>query len=225
VSKLDVRYRVRSAGGGTAADAKACGPGCYSATIEQAGRPQAVEVDVTGRGATTSWRVAMPASWPPAPAAAVVRQATRTFRDLRGVTFEERLASDARHAIQTRWRLEAPDRLAYQIHDGPAGIQIGTRRWDRATGATWEPSQATRLPQPRPQWEGVADARVVGHTSIRGRPAVVVAFFDPQIPAWFRVVIDEKTSRTLDAHMVATAHFMHDVYGPFDGAREITPPQ
>ena len=29
---------------------------------------------------------------------------------------------------------------------------------------------------------------------------------------------------TLDLHMTATAHFMHEVYGPFDSPLRIVPP-
>jgi hypothetical protein len=153
-----------------------------------------------------------------------MRRATRAFHALRGVSFQERLASDARHFLNTRWRLEAPDRIAYQIRGGAAGVQIGARRWDRAQGGTWQPSAATRLSQPSPQWEGVTNAFVVGHPTVRGRPAVDVAFFDTQIPAWFRVELDARTLLPLDSRMIATAHFMHDVYGQFNGPAQITPP-
>jgi hypothetical protein len=38
------------------------------------------------------------------------------------------------------------------------------------------------------------------------------------------VAIEKHTARTLDARMMATAHFMHDVYGSFNRAQPITPP-
>jgi hypothetical protein len=52
-----------------------------------------------------------------------------------------------------------------------------------------------------------------------------VSFFDPGIPAWFTLTVDKQTSRTLDSQMVATAHFMHDVYGAFNRTPVIVPPK
>jgi hypothetical protein len=154
-----------------------------------------------------------------------MHRATRVFRALRGVTFQERLSSGPTAVIHTLWRLEAPDKLAYTISGGAQGIQVGARRWDRADdGATWTPSQSTRLPQPSPQWESVTNARILGRTTVRGRPAVDVAFFDAQIPAWFRVKLDPKTAWTLDMQMTAPAHFMHDQYRGFNTPAQIAPP-
>jgi hypothetical protein len=102
---------------------------------------------------------------------------------------------------------------------------IGTRRWDRAPGAKrWETSPQTRLHQPVPPWASARDAHVLGEVTYRGRPAVRVSFFDPGSPAWFTLVLDRKTFRTLDLRMVTNAHFMHDVYGSFDSTPAIVPP-
>ena len=50
------------------------------------------------------------------------------------------------------------------------------------------------------------------------------SFFDPQLHAWFTIVVDRATMHTLELHMTATAHFMHEVYGPFDSPLRIVPP-
>jgi hypothetical protein len=44
------------------------------------------------------------------------------------------------------------------------------------------------------------------------------------LPAWFTAWIARRSSRTLDLRMISTAHFMHDVYGPFDARLSIEPP-
>ena len=63
-----------------------------------------------------------------------------------------------------------------------------------------------------PYWVSVSDAHVVGT-----RAGVLdVTFFDPGTPAWFEARIDEKSGRTLTLRMIATAHFMQHVYGPFN---------
>jgi hypothetical protein len=51
-----------------------------------------------------------------------------------------------------------------------------------------------------------------------------VSFFDPTTPAWFRARIDKATGHTLLLDMVAVAHFMHHVYGPFDAPIRLLPP-
>ena len=62
--------------------------------------------------------------------------------------------------------------------------------------------------------------RLLGSTARTWR----IAFFDPRILAWFTAAIDRRTFRTLDLRMIAAAHFMHDVYGPFDAPVRIERP-
>jgi hypothetical protein len=68
------------------------------------------------------------------------------------------------------------------------------------------------------------DARLLEERVRGGRHELVIAFFDPGSPGWFRIVVDRKTYRTLDVRMVAPAHFMHDTYGPFNAPVSIRPP-
>jgi hypothetical protein len=70
----------------------------------------------------------------------------------------------------------------------------------------------------------VADARVVRADRPGPRATQRVSFFDPSTPAWFEASIDRQTHRTLVLKMIAAAHFMHDVYGPFDAPIRIVPP-
>lgn len=62
------------------------------------------------------------------------------------------------------------------------------------------------------------------HATVRGHRAWWVTFFDPRTLAWFTVVLDRQSLRTLELQMVTTAHFMHDVYGPFNEAQQLRPP-
>jgi hypothetical protein len=59
---------------------------------------------------------------------------------------------------------------------------------------------------------------------LHGRPVVEASFFDPQIHAWFTIEVERATIRTLELRMTAQAHFMHEVYGPFDSPLRIVPP-
>jgi hypothetical protein len=188
--------------------AAACGEGCYSATL--AGTPSSIDV----RARSTQWHVALPARWPPRDASALLARAGRAWRALRSVSFHESLASDPTHSVVSAWRVEAPDRVAYQVAGGWAGIVVGERRWDRSpTSKRWVPSAQTRLTQPLPAWARVTDAHILGTRTFAGRPA------------WFTLAIDRKTDLTLDSHMTATSHFMHDVYGAFNTTSQISPPR
>ena len=221
VRGLKVRFTVA----GTSKPARPCGPGCYRASFAPARNPRTVDVAIAGR-TKSPWHVALPPAWRPRDASALVAQAARAWRSLGSLTFDERLASGVNIAVQSTWRVQAPDRVAYQVHGGWAGVVIGTRRWDRAPGASnWQTSEQTRLHQPVPPWVTVADAHVLGAVTFQGRPAVRVSFFDPASSAWFTLVLDRKTHRTLDLKMVTNAHFMHDVFRAFDSTPAIVPPR
>jgi hypothetical protein len=212
VSGLSVTVNGKPAAG--------CGGGCYRTTL--AGPPASVTVHVRA----TTWRVPLPARWPPKDGAAIVDQATAAWRALDSLTFNEHLASDAVHSATSTWRVQSPNRAEYTIANGGAdGIIVGDKRWDRTTPtAKWVESPQTELTQPVPPWTAVQDAHVLAEERFQGRPSWLVSFFDPGTPAWFTVVIEQKTFHTLQTEMITTAHFMHDVYGAFNRTPAITPP-
>jgi hypothetical protein len=143
------------------------------------------------------------------------------WRSLRTLAFYDRLASDPAHAVVSTWRAVAPDRLAYRIKGGYAAVIVGRRRWDRAPGGRWvESAQTAPVKQPVPVWQSATDAHVVGATPTTWR----ITFFDPRTPGWFAISVDKRTHRALDLRMTATAHFMHERYGPFDAPLEVVPP-
>jgi hypothetical protein len=217
--------RVSFVVGGRTADGVPCGAGCYRASVSAPADPPAIVVKVSGRGLDTSWKQPLPSVWPAPDATALVERAGRAWRSLRSLGYVEHLESDPQHAITSVWRIAAPDRVQYQVLGGYGGIVIGGRRWDRAPGGRWiESVQSDPLTQPVPTWTKVTNAHLLGSSVVRGQPVWLVSFFDPTIPAWFEVAIAKSTARSLDVHMMATAHFMDDAYGQFDGAPPITPP-
>jgi hypothetical protein len=215
---------ITFAAAGHRATATACGAGCYRATLPSAG-VHAIDVVVRGGGVDTTWHQALPTPWPAPDATAIVANATRTWRSLRSLAYVEHLASDPTHAVTSRWRVAAPDRAAYQVAGGYAGVIIGGRRWDKAPGGKWiESPQSALITQPVPFWVSFRNAHLIGTAAVGGRPAWVVSFFDPKSPAWYRILVDKRTWRTLRMQMMTTAHFMHDSYSAFDRATPITPP-
>jgi len=221
VSGLTVAFTVD----GAHASGTPCGPGCYRATPAATGRPSTVSVELQGRPATR-WQVTLPSSWPPQDGSALLARAGRVWRSLRSLSFRESLGSGAGHVVRSTWQLQAPDRLAYQIEGGSAAVVVGSRRWDRATSSgPWVKSPQTPVTQPVPFWVSVRDAHVLGTTTVNGRRAWHVSFFDPGTPAWFDVALDRRTLRTLELRMITTAHFMHDVYSSFNTAPAVKAPR
>ena len=198
-------------------DAAPCGSGCYRVD-EPPGSSVAVRIDRFGPTLETTFAV------PPAPrpADALLRAIDLRFHTLRGVSFLERLASSPTLVVDSRWRLEAPDRLEYRIPGGADGIVIGNRRWDRAgPDSAWQESPQTQLPQPATQWSEVASPHVVASDAT----TKTITFVDPSSPAYFEVTVDAKTLLPRIVRMTAAAHFMVDRYVGFNGPRAIYPPR
>ncbi|MDX6527074.1 MAG: hypothetical protein QOI43_2585 [Gaiellales bacterium] len=221
---LRVSFTVTTGAGTRSAAARACGDGCYGATVPLPSRPLQVQVRVRRPGRTTHWTVSLPAAWPAKDARAVVARASRVWRQLHSLRYRERLGSDPTHSVVSDWQIVAPDRLAYQIQDEGQAVIVGVHRWDRPKGGSWLKTSALRLHQPTPFWVEATDAHIAGSGTLRGRPVWRVSFFDPKTPGWFVVAIDRKTYRTLDVRMTAAAHFMHDSYGSFNTSIKIAPP-
>jgi hypothetical protein len=221
VSGLAVTFRVQ----GATKAATACGAGCYRATLATKGRPASVDLVLSG-AQSAHWRVALPATWPPPDGAALLAHAGTVWRSLRSVSFAETLGSGAGHVVVSTWRIQAPDRIAYQVKDGYAGIVVGGTRWDRSPDAKhWVSSPQTRLTQPIPSWIKVTDAHVLGSASVGGRQAWRVSFYDPGTPGWYTVLVDKSSKRVYQVRMTATAHFMRDDYSSFNATPAILPPR
>lgn len=214
---------VRIAG----ADTRPCGPGCYSATIPLPPPPRTVAVALSGPGAKPATvRFVLPQRWPAPAATALVTRADRVFRSLRSLVIHERLASNARNAITTVYRVAAPDKLAYAIANGPKAVVIGDTRWDKVPGGKWERSQTEPIKQPEPFWgpDPRTNAHLLGTGTVGGRPVRIASFYDPHLPAWFELSIEPRTGRLLALRMTAQAHFMQHRYSRFNRPLRIVPP-
>ena len=53
----------------------------------------------------------------------------------------------------------------------------------------------------------------------------MVSFFDPRLPAWFKVAVDPSTHRPLELDMTAPAHFMQHRYTNFNQPMRIVAPR
>lgn len=180
-----------------------CGAGCYRG-------PASNRVTVDGRSVT----FAVPARAPDGTGALTVL--TKNFRNAKTIVFHESLASSPNDRQVTRFTAVAPNRLAYTIANGPAAVVIGAKRWDKDTSkAQWLLSQQTPLDVTQPYWQTTTNAHLVA-------PGVLT-FFDPRLPAWFRV--DYSGRFPTVTRMTAAAHFMVDRYAGFDVPAVVSPPR
>ena len=221
VDDLDVELIAGRATSGASDEARPCGRGCYTATLPVR-EPTRFAVNIAGAGGFRSVAFPLPGRWAPAPGAAFLARATRTFAAQRSVLFVERLSSGLGRTIVTTWKLQAPNKLEYAIRGGAGGIVIGRKRWDREQpGAPWKASSSTLLPQPVSPWgTKVANAYVLHSTPRR----VTISWLDPSVPSWFTGTFDRATARPVELHMTATAHFMHHRYLAFNRGVRIVPP-
>ena len=209
-----------AAGSATGRVAAACGPGCYQTTF--ATLPPAGHLVVS----LDAKHYVFPLPGPTTGGSGIVTHAERTWKALKTLVWRERLASSSTEVLYTVYKVVAPDRLAYSIKGASESIIIGNERWDRSTPTSgWvESVQNPALDLPVPFWVDQADTNVIGTGRFRGRPVWHVTFFDPRTPGWFSAEIDRQNYRTLELDMIAAAHFMHHVYGPFDAPIKIEPP-
>ncbi len=218
VDGLDVELLAANAGHSATASARPCGHGCYAASLHVS-QPRVFKVEI-GRSRAVAFPVT--GAWPPPSGTTFLRRATSAFRGLRSAVYQEHLASRPGNAIDTRWKVRAPNRVAYQIRGGAGGIVIGGTRWDRPVpGAKWRRSATTRLQQPFPPWGTRAvDARVLRETGSR----VTLSWLDPGVPAWFTGTFDRTTALPRELRMTASAHFMRQRYVAYNRPVGIEPP-
>ena len=214
VDGLSVGFRVE----GRTLGSVPCGPGCYRLQ----GRVRSRRVTVVLPSGSVAFTI--PAQTQPA--SELVAEARRAYASLRSLVIHERLASSPRNKIATTWRIVAPDRLTYVTSAGSRAVVVGTRRWDSDGKRPFVRSpQVPPLELPGSQWgPSWVDARALGWTTVSGRRARVVSFFDPRLPGWYELAMDPATHRPLELKMTAAAHFMHHRYADFNRPMRIVPP-
>ena len=222
VSGLAVAFRAQ----GATKTATACGAGCYRATLATTGKPASVDVMISGRDAV-HWQVALPATWPAPDGTALLARAGAVWRSLRlaAATPRRSRPGPATRVLST-WQAVAPDRIAYEVKGGWAGIVVGETRWDKGPGARrWVSSPQTRLTQPVPGWvkvHGRARPRQHHRARAAGLARVLLRPGDARLVHRAR---GQVVAPQLPVRMTATSHFMQDDYGAFNATAPIRPPR
>lgn len=186
-----------------------CGPGCFDFALPRV--PARLDVRASERGRVQS--VSLPARWLPGrerAARALLGRAETVMRGLPSLRETERVTSGPGTLAVTRYRLRAPDRLAFVTDRGVAAIQIGQRRWLRVPGRPWrERDDAGGVAFSTRSWFALTPyARSVRLLDVRrrqGRALWHLALMDPGTPVWIRVWIDQDSGRVVGERLVARA--------------------
>jgi copper transport protein len=192
---------------------------CYQAPVDPVAervhvavtRPGAARVDATLRLPAADAR----------PAPRLLRRAARTFAALRSLRAENVLASGPGRSVSTTFIVQAPDRLAIDIHGGRRSRIIGTTRWDERANGTWKRSYTPAIRQPDPFWAPTAEAVYVAGG---GPHTVQLTLVQPGGPTFFRLWVDRRTHLVTRLRMVTAAHFMRERELDPNSAAPVVPP-
>lgn len=224
VELFDVRGRRADAPLRIAAPgAVPCGRGCWRVVVQGPAARLGLSLREQGR----TFAAALPLRWrrnADRRARAILERAEATMRSLASVREREVVVSIPGRSARTVYRLQAPDRLAYESTGGDS-IQIAKRVWvRRPSDRRWRPEPGDGLSFRTASWfRWTPYAKAVRLLSVRGRLAEL-ALMDPGPPVWHRLVVDLRTYRVLRARVIAYGRYATERYGRFDGVSPIEPP-
>jgi copper transport protein len=211
------RGRIEVPGG----SARPCGAGCAAF---RAPPGPALTVRVADRG--RPYTAVLPAAWRRGGAPrALLERAERTMRSLRSVQEVEAVSSGPGMHAFTRYRLRAPDRLAFATGGGVRTVQIDRTQWLLVPGSPWARSAVPGgVPFRTRSWfRWTPYARAVRVLS-RRPDRVELALADPATPVWIRLTVDPRTGRVLRERLTARARFIDRRFHGFDRPTRIEPP-
>jgi cation-transporting ATPase V/Cu+-exporting ATPase len=212
-----------------------CGLGCENVVL--AGSASALNVHAIIDG--TAYTARLPVAFDAAGnrrAVALLQRVDAAQVKLRSALADETLASSPVTVEATDYKIQAPNRFAYQValngKRTDATIIIGTREWDRTPGQAWQAGSFGTQPFSSASyfdwWADYADAprlldlERVGKTEIAD--IATVTELAGLGPVWLRLHVDATHDRMLYVRMITVEHFMTESWGDFNGAGSITPP-
>jgi copper transport protein len=151
----------------------------------------------------------------------LLRRAARTFAALRSLRAENVLASGPGRSVSTTFVVQAPDRLAIDVHGGQRSRIIGTTRWDLQKDGTWKRSYTPAIRQPDPFWAPTAESVYVAGGDSR---TIQLTLVQPGGPTFFRLWVDRRTHLVTRLRMVTAAHFMRERELDPNAAAPVVPP-
>jgi hypothetical protein len=169
-------------------------------------------------------------------AVALLRRVDAAQVKLRSAVADESLASSPAAVDATDFKIQAPNRFAYQVAINgkltDTTIIIGTREWDRTPGQTWQAGSFGTQPFSAAGyldwWADYADAPRLLDLDRVGKTEIADIATLTELPGlgpvWLRFHIDATDDRMLYVRMITVAHFMTESWSNFNNTESITPP-
>jgi hypothetical protein len=208
-----------------------CGPGCW--TFALAGAPATLALSAEQHGHHYSLR--LPIRWrhhSSARARSLLERAITTMQALPAVSDEETLTSGPPGEIEKiRYRLSAPDRMAYSANTGARVIIIKGTEWSSARGHGWQRStygggNSSFDTRNWYDWGRYDQSiQLLDERDNGGHTTADLALMSPTLPVWFQLHVDLSSGRVSEVGMVAGGHFMSDSYSQYGVAQQINPPR
>lgn len=202
---------------------ESCDTGCWRFTVSDPGRELTATVTDQGR----QYEATVPSRWSEAKsgqAERLLRQAQARMRQLETLRMGESLTSGLGVVVSARYRLQAPDRMAYKTSTGTNLVAIGKTAYETASDGEVDkrPFGADGF-----QLDQLFRWSVYGR-SVRwlgsGNGVTRIALFDPASPIWQRLEIDRRTKRIVGERMIAGGHYMTRRYYAFDQPPDLEAP-
>lgn len=208
---------------------RSCGVGCL--IFEQA-RGERVAVALRDRGRMHV--ASLPTRWESGEtprARRLLLQAQAAMRRLKSVRQSELVSSGPGSYARVRYRLQAPNRMAFTTGTGTSSVFIGERQWLRGSDArAWHPVEGAQgLPFSTRRWfrwtPYAQHVRWLGQRTEHGRRLAELALFDPGTPVWIRLTLDTASHRVLRERSITKAHFATQRYHAFNQPVTVRPPR
>jgi len=214
-----------------------CGLGCYRTTLPGGTRTLTLSVHAKG----TTWTTRLPVHFDSdgnALAQALVSRVSAGQVQLRSAAVHESLRGTPTVPDVTVYRIQAPDRFAYELSHGTTlvadTIIVGTGEWTRAAGQrSWQYASYGTQPWSAASyfsWWGdyatlprLLDVFRSGGT--RYADVATLAQVDGLGPVWLRLRFDLTHDLLLRLRMITAGHFMSQAWSGFDAPQRIVPPR
>lgn len=220
----DAPLRIQSG-----AELSACGLGCWRVRLPPG--TDTLRARVTADDQTHE--AVLPARWIKGGdqrARDILESAERTMRALDSVRQTEVVTSGPGEYARTRFRLRAPDRMAFSTDRGVRAVVVGKRRWLRTGSSPWSvrPYGSGLAFRTRSWFRWTVYARAVRLLEISergGRRVAELALFDEGTPVWIRVNVDLASRRVVGERINARVHTTTVRYFDYDRPGRILAPE
>ena len=206
------------------AELDSCGVGCWRVAVAEPGPELTATVTDQGR----VYAATVPSEWSGSKSGQAERllgAAQAQMRRLKTLRMRESVTSGVGQAVRLSYRMQAPDRMAYETNTGTDLIAIGKTAYETTGNGEIDKrpfgADGFRLDQLFRWTVYGRTARWLGSANGISR----IALFDPASPIWYRLEIDRKTKRIVGERLIAGGHYMTRRYHAFNRRLDLEAPR